>query len=186
MGAEPAAAPPPLSLAGQRVLVLPLQRALDAEAATARERIDAELRFALAERDGAVTWIGADELRRALRGSPGFAPDPGALPDDPLLHHSEARAIEPLAGHLRRYAALTDTRLVVLPRSAAFRPLEGDSAAQRALRLEAAVIDARSGAVLWRGDASGAAAGAPDARAVATAAAELARRLVAGSAGVAP
>lgn len=173
----PAAAPEPrpaLSLTGRRILLLPVQSVSGLPSAVAAE-VDAELAFALAERDTGVVWVTPAELRRVLRRSPGVAPDPGRLPDDPLVHQRERRAVEPLAGILRRYAAVTDARWVVLPRSMRAEPGVGSAAT---LRLNAVVIDARTGDVLAEG--AGEAVGNPaDPALLPSVAADLARRIVA-------
>lgn len=177
--APPAASAPALRLAGMRVLVLPFQQ-VSGLPAGADERLGRELLFALGEREPRVTLVAPDVLERALRRSPGFAADPRALPADPLMHHRERRAVEPLAGELRRYAALTDARLVLLPRSATFT--RADGAAEGRLRIDAALLDARTGDVVWWGEAEGDAAPEAEARALASAAAALAARMMAAGA----
>lgn len=174
----PAATVPPLRISG-RVLVLPFQN-VSGLPEEAYGRLGRELLFALGERDSRVKWIAPEELERGLKRSPGFAGDPRALPADPLLHHGERHAVEPLAGELRRYAALTDARVVLLPQSAAWvRPA---GAGEGRVRLSAAVIDARTGNVLWWGEAEGDPRPEADTQAVASAAAALASRMVASAA----
>jgi hypothetical protein len=175
-GATPAPASPPLNLSGQRLLVLPVQQVSGLSGAL-EQRLDAELAFALEERRGGVTLVPPAELERALARSPGFAGDPSHLPADPLLHYGTPVAVEPLAGQLRRYAALADTRWVLLPQEVRFEPPGADEAGT--LRISAVVIDARSGRVLWSGAAEAVAGPVPDAQVVAVAAAEFARRLLA-------
>ncbi|MET0399949.1 MAG: hypothetical protein ABW277_24380 [Longimicrobiaceae bacterium] len=183
--AAPAAAPalaataPPLRLAGLRLLVLPFQ-AISGLPGDADERLGRELLFALGEREPRATLVAPDVLERALRRSPGFAADPRALPGDPLVHHRVRQAVEPLAGELRRYAALTDVRLILLPRSAAFSRPAG--AAEGRVRIDAAIIDARSGDVVWWGEAEGDPRPEADARAIGSAAAALAARMAAAGA----
>jgi hypothetical protein len=176
--AAPAAAPP-LRLAGLRLLVLPFQ-SVGGLPAEMDERLGRELLFALGEREPRATLVAPDVLERALRRSPGFASDPRALPADPLMHHRVRQAVEPLAGELRRYAALTDVRLVLLPRSAAFTRPAG--AVEGRVRIDAAVIDARSGDVVWWGLVEGDPRPEADARAVASAVAALAERMAAAGA----
>ncbi len=172
-------AQPAMRLEGQRVLVLPVQAA-GTDAALPREQATAELLFALSERSPATTWVAPAVLERALARSPGYAADPAALPADPLLHHGERHAADPLASELRRYTALADTRLVLLPRRLAVAGAGADT-----LELEAAVLDSRTGAVLWLG--SGRAPYAPSAVAAALrqVAASLAERLLASPEGAA-
>lgn len=165
---------PPLHLTAQRVLVLPVQPrgALPVDPAT----LDAEILFALQERDPRVVWVGPTELRQALRRSPGIATDPAALPADPLLHHGERRAVEPLAGVVRRYSALTDARLVLIPHLAA---APGTAASAAGVRLGGSLLDARTGHVVWWGDVMAPLAATPDRAALAEAARAFAERLLA-------
>lgn len=174
--APPAASAPALRLAGQRILVLPVQAAGGLPADTP-ERLGRELLFALEEREPRATLVTPEALERALRRSPGFAADPRALPADPLVHHRERRAVEPLAGVLRRYAALTDVRLVLLPRAVAFA--RTGEAEEGRVRIDAALVDARTGDVVWWGEAEGEPRPEPDVRALASAAAALAASLAA-------
>lgn len=107
--------------------------------------MSSEILFALEERDPRVTWVGPGELRQALRRAPALAGSPDALPADRLLHHGERRMVEPLASELRRYAAITDVRLVLLTRLA--KSATGGTSAPA--RLDAALLDARTGDVVW-------------------------------------
>ncbi|HEX8362578.1 MAG TPA: hypothetical protein VF613_20830 [Longimicrobium sp.] len=175
--AAPAPPPPvsstaPMDFGGQRVLILPVQ---SAEAVGTRDEATSELVFALRERDERTQWVTPDQLRRALRGSPGYAADPGTLPDDAYLHHGERTIVDPLGSVVRRYSALTDTRVVVIPRSA--RWIDGGAGGR--VRMSAAVVDARNGRVIWFGDAEGEPRPAFGREALASAAAALAERMLA-------
>lgn len=142
---SPALVPAPApNFAGQRVLVLPIQ------GGTPHDSSSPELVTLLRVAQPRATWVGGAELDRALARLPGFAADPAALPHDPLVHHGDRRAGEPLASELRRFSALTDARWVLLPREARF--------VNAPSRITAALIDARTGAVLWAADAENAAA----------------------------
>lgn len=174
-GEAPGGSSPPLVLTGQRVLVLPV-RSDSGVTASVTESLGAELRFALGERDGDVVWISPDQLRATLRRSPGLAPDPGLLPADRLVHGGEARVGGMLAGVLRRYAALANARLVLLP--GVDRTISADSVPR--LRLGAALIDVRTDGVVWRGSVQGAAPAPGDATGARALAAALAERLLVG------
>jgi hypothetical protein len=163
-----------MQLAGQKVLVLPVQAA--AGVGAPREAVTREVLFALGERDAGTQWIDPDRLRTVLRRSPGYAPDPDVLPGDAFRHHQERYVVEPLAGLLRRYSALMDVRLVLIPRSAQWLP--SADGAGGVVRLSATMIDTRSGNVVWWGEADGAPAAQPGPAAVATAASALAARMV--------
>jgi hypothetical protein len=166
---------PPLGLGGKRVLIAPVQ-AGEGVGEAVRARLEAELTFALAERDPQVVWAKPEDLRRALGRTPGFAADPDHLPGDSYLHHGARYVTEPLLGTLRRYSALTDVRLILVPYRATFLPPEA-AASERSLRLDAALVDVRSGDLLWWGAAE--AAGAEgDAATAARLAASIAARLL--------
>lgn len=171
---QPARSSAPLDLGGQRVLVLPLQL-LQGVPGT-REDATREITFALGERDAATQWIDPERLRGALRRTPGYAQDPGTLPNDRFWHYQGARIMDPLASQVARYGALVDARLVLIPRAGRWVPW-GDRPGGR-VRLAAALVDARSGDVVWMGEADGDDHGEPAASAVASAAAALAARMV--------
>jgi hypothetical protein len=172
---KPAEAVSPVDFGGQKVLILPLQAS--SALPVSREQATAELVFALTERDTRTQWVTPDQLRAALRRAPGFSSaDPAALPNDTYLHHGERYIIEPLAGAVRRFTALMDTRLVLIPREARWMPAADGSGGH--VRMSAAVVDSRSGNVVWFGEADGRASPQADAGSVATAAAALATRMV--------
>lgn len=164
----------PMSLNGQRVLMLPVQAAPGVSAG--REAVTAELAFALQDRDPAATWITPDELRRALARAPGYAQDPATLPGDAFLHHRERYIVDPLASVVRRYSALVDARVVILPREARFVPEPGGEGGR--VRIGAVAVDARTGSLIWWGEADGEARPSADEAAVASAASALAARML--------
>jgi hypothetical protein len=169
----PPTAVAPMDLGGQRVLILPVQASAGLN--VNREQVTEEIVFALRERDTRTRWIDPARLRRSLAASPAFAPDPAALPNDRYEVHGERRIQGPLADAVRRYMALTEARLVVIPRSAVLLTREEGGAV---VRLNAAVVDARTGLVVWFGEAEGA-PGEPESPAlVPSAAAALAARMV--------
>lgn len=163
----------PMDLGGQKVLILPLQASSGLH--VNREAATLEVVAALRERDTRTQWIDPARLRRSLAQSPTFAPDPAALPNDAYRVHGERRIQGPLADAVRRYMALTEARLVVIPRGAVVRPLEDGRVV---VRLDAAVVDARTGQVVWFGEAEGAPDAPEAAGLVPSAAAALAARMV--------
>jgi len=184
--AQPAAGPAPaaapraatsvaaMQLAGQKVLVMPLQAA--SGVGQPRDAVTREILFALGERDAATQWIDPERLRGVLRRSPGYAADPDVLPVDAFRHHQERYVVEPLASLLRRYSALMDVRLVLIPQSAQWLPSADGTGG--VVRIAATMIDTRSSNVVWWGEADGAPAAEPGPAPVATAAAALAARMV--------
>lgn len=171
-GPPPAVSVAPMDLGGRRVLILPVQAS--SGLAVNREEVTREVVFALQDRDTRTEWITPERLRHLLRQSPGFAPDPAGLPSDPYVFHGDRRVMGPLADAVRRYSALTEARLVLIPRSAVALT---DSAGTR-IRMNAAVVDARTGFLVWFGEADGEVKAADDPAAVASAAAALAARVV--------
>jgi hypothetical protein len=165
---------PPMDLGGQKVLILPLQASEGLPGN--RDETTQALVTALGARDGRTQWVPPGRLRAALRTAPGYAQDPGALPMDPYRHHGENYIMEPLAGLVRRYSALTDTRLVMIPRAARWVAW-GDRPGGR-VRLATAVVDSRSGGVVWLGEADGEPYDEATPEAVRSAAEAMARRLV--------
>lgn len=172
-GLAPAVSIAPMDLGGQRVLILPVQASSGLQ--FNREIITEEIIAAIRARDTRTQWIDPARLRRTLEGSPNFAPDPAALPNDAYHAYGERRIQGGLADAVRRYMALTEARLVVIPRTATL--VTPDSGAAF-VRLNVAVVDARTGLLVWWGEADGLPA-APDDRALITSAAQaLAVRLV--------
>ena len=170
---RPPAAVAAMDFGGQKVLILPMQFANGVGAT--REQITAEVVFALGEWDARTTWVTPEQLRAALRRTPGYAPDPAALPNDSWMHHGERYVVAPLVTQLRRYSALMDARLVLVLRDASFLPApEGGGV----IRLSAGVVDSRNGNVIWFGDADGPVRPQADAVGLAGAAAALAGRMV--------
>ena len=181
---DPAAQPTAPLLAGETVLLLPVQRGGWPAAGTAQAHLDsaalaaldAELAFWLGERGGGVRWVGPATIRRELARSPVVDVRPHDL-DVASFRHAQVRRVgDPLFGDLRRLAAMLDAGYALVPVGAAFA---ADSAAGGArVHVAAALIDASTGFVLWFGAAAGTPAAAPDAAALASAAQQLARAVV--------
>jgi len=172
---KPAQSVAAMELSGQKVLVLPAQAALGIP--QTRADITRELLFALGEQDARTQWIDPERLRAALRRAPGYAEDADALPGESFRHHGDRYMQGNLGLLVRRYSALMDVRLVLIPQSAQWLPA-ADSASGGVVRLSAVMVDARSSNVVWYGEADGQPRPQPDAAALATAAAALATRIV--------
>jgi hypothetical protein len=158
------ASDPPLVIGGERVLVLPLSAQAGIPAAT-RETLDRELLFAFEERAPHLVWIGPEQLRRTLARSPGIAVD--AIRIRPSGRH----VLEPLAAELRRYGAMVNARLVVVPQRLSLGTDEAE--------LHWMVVDVRRDAVLWLGSERATFPTRGDAEAEAAAAASFAERAAA-------
>ncbi|HLM68689.1 MAG TPA: hypothetical protein VK358_14215 [Longimicrobium sp.] len=169
----PAVAVAPMDLGGQRVLILPVQASAGLQ--FTREAVTDAFVAALRARDTRTQWIDPARLRRSLASSPNFAPDPAALPNDRYEVHGQRRIQGGLGDAVRRYMALTEARLVVIPRSAV---LVSPDSAPAFVRMSAAVVDARTGFVVWHGEADGVPAPADDRALVTSAAEAMAARMV--------
>jgi hypothetical protein len=172
---RPAQSVAAMELSGQKVLVLPAQAALGIP--QTRADVTRELLFALGEQDTRTQWIDPERLRAALRRTPGYAEDPDALPGETFRHHGERYMQGGLGFLVRRYSALMDVRLVMIPQGAQWLPA-ADSTAGGVVRMSAVMVDARSSNVVWYGEADGQPRPTPDGAALATAAAALAARMV--------
>ena len=153
-----------MDLGGQRVLILPVQASAGLQ--FTREDVTNELVSALRGRDTRTQWLDPARLRRSLAASPNFAPDPAALPNDRYEVYGERRVQGGLADALRRSMALTEARLV-----------DPDSAPPF-VRMSAALVDARTGLLVWWGEADGTPAAATDRALIASAAEAMAARMV--------
>lgn len=169
----PAVAVAPMDLGGQRVLILPVQASAGLQ--FTREDVTAEIVSALRGRDTRTQWIDPARLRRSLASSPNFAPDPAALPNDRYEMYGQRRIDGGLADAVRRYMALTEARLVVIPRSAV---LVSPDSAPAFVRVSAALVDARTGMLVWWGEADGRPAAGDDRALIASAAQAIAARMV--------
>lgn len=162
----------PMDLGGQKVLILPIQAS--SGLGFNREDMTTELVAALQARDSRTQWVTPERLRRSLRQSPNFAPDPAALPNDPYMVNGTRRIGGALWNAVRRYMALTEARVVIIPRTAS---MVTDSAGAR-VRMNTAVVDARTGVVVWFGEADGQSAAATDRALITTVAEAMAARMV--------
>lgn len=150
---------PPLStipaagMAGQRMLVVPVQRPGDYAADA-----DNELAYALQSRRGTDSWVFPDEARRTLVRSPGMDAPLDALPVDVFLQAEVERVGDPLYGMLRRATAVTGTNRVLIPVGISFREAEPEREPpleESAVEVLAAVVEVVSGRVVWLNVARG-------------------------------
>lgn len=159
-------------------MVAPVQR----QSGLGREvRPDAELQFALQERGPAVRWLFPDTLRSITGRSPGIDVALDRLPVDVFLRAEVRRVGDPLYGHLRRLNGLTGAPLILIPVRVRHRPpgeeVEGE-VLEPAVEIAGALIEIRSGRVLWFGIVDGGSGASDDPRALASAADALARAVV--------
>ena len=151
-------------------MVLPVQ-----ELVGFRGTPDAELAFQLQDREPGVEWILPDEIQEMLDRSPGIRADTRGLPVGVFLGAEVRRVGDPLYGELRRMGALVDAEVALIPVRAGARTA-GDTGVT--IRVHAALLDVRTGRVLWFGVEEGDEGRRDDPAVLASAIDELARSLL--------
>ena len=155
---------PLASLAGQRIIVLPLHylRATDTLGLTsgiARPKeflrsLDDEIVFAFGERGIRSQWVFPTDLSRSQRRNVGHAVDPYSLAAE-VLRPTGPRRIpqlpDPLASQIRSLVALSEARYALFPVELRF---ENHAGSARPV-LHVALLDARLLQVRWAGDVYG-------------------------------
>lgn len=165
----------PPALAGRSVMVLPVQ----AVAGPAGDP-DAELAFALESRSTDVEWVLLPALRRALESSPSLDARLEGLPVGMFLRTEVRRVGDPLYGVIRRLGALTGAQVALIPVMVRYRPAGTGEDREGTAEIAAALVDVRSGYVLWFGVEGGEPGPADDPGVLASAMDALARRMVGG------
>jgi hypothetical protein len=163
----------PPDLRGRRVILLPVQRVVGVAGDP-----DAELAFTLRDRGREVDWILSGEVSRVLARSPAIQTQITGLPVGLFLQGEVQRIGDPLFGQIRRMAALVAADAVLLPVRASFERDSRDSGASPRVRFTAALVEARSGRVLWFGVEEGGDFPREDPRGLASAVECLARTLL--------
>jgi hypothetical protein len=129
-------------LRGRRVMLLPVQQNLGVPGDA-----DAELAFGLQSRGTGVGWILPAEVEEVLGRSPGIQARTRGLPVGNFVAAEVERVGDPLYGELRRLASLVAADAVLLPVQAALAaPVPGG---EPSVRLWTALIEVRTGRVLW-------------------------------------
>ncbi len=155
-------------------MLLPVQ-----EAAGVSGDIDPELAFALQARGPDVHWVLPASLDSALVRSPGLQTRTHGLPVSVFGAAPIERIGDPLYGDLRRLAAVANADVALLPIRASMEQ-EGTGSA---VRLWAALVEVRSGRVLWFGIIQGEPGAVGSERVIASAADKLARTVLGENAG---
>lgn len=137
---------------------------------------DAELAFGLRGRGSGVEWVFPSEIEEMLSRAPNVRGSTRGLPVGQFLAAEVQRVGDPLYGELRRMAALVDADAVLLPVQASLA--EGDAGAEPTVRFWTALIEVRTGRVLWFSVLEGGAFPAGDPRALASAVETVARTLL--------
>jgi hypothetical protein len=163
----------PPDLRGRRVILLPVQRVVGVAGDP-----DAELAFTLRDRGREVDWILSGEVSRVLARSPAIQTQITGLPVGLFLQGEVQRIGDLLFGQIRRMAALVAADAVLLPVRASFERDSRDSGASPRVRFTAALVEARSGRVVWFGVEEGGDFPREDPRGLASAVECLARTLL--------
>lgn len=160
-------------LRGRRVLLLPVQ-----QTAGVQGDPDAELAFTLTGRGREIDWVLPAEVDQALARAPAVQARTRGLPVSIFLQAEVERVGDPLYGQLRRMASLVEADVVLIPVRASFQVNEAQPGSGPRVRLAAALVDARTGRVLWFGTEEGGDFPSRDPRGLASAVENLARTLL--------
>jgi len=117
-----------------------------------------EIAFAVRERAFKGKWAFPEDLARAARRNPGYAPDPYTIdvaPLAPVQRDPNKIIAEPLAGQLRAFAGLFNGRYALIPIEMRLAP---DTSGGGRASVHLVVVDARAARITWMGDVSGDAA----------------------------
>ncbi len=166
------------SLLGRKVIVFPVQRDLGIGGDATAEMV-----FALQGTGSGPEWLLPDELRSTMARSGSLDAPLDNLPVDVFLQAQVDRIGDPIYGIMRRIGAVTSADVALLP--IAIRPgpppvdstgsvIDGPVAAEYV----AALLDIRTGRVIWFGAEGGLPGAVGDPSRLASAADALARRLV--------
>lgn len=157
-------------LRGRRVLLLPVQQNLGVPG-----NPDAELAYGLQDRGEGIEWVLPSEIDAVVARSPGVQASSRGLPVGVFTAAEVERVGDPLYGELRRLASMVDADAIVLPVQATVQAAaEGDPR----VRFWTALIEARTGRVMWFALLEGGAFPRGDPRALASAVEEVARTLL--------
>ncbi len=159
----------PPDLRGSIVMVLPFQGATGVTG-----DVDAELAFALRDRGPEVDWVLPPRLQQALDRSPGLNVRIHGLQVGAFSAAEVQRVGDPLFGDLLRLGALVDAQTALLPVRAWVVPGEGGNR----VRISAALVQVRTGRVLWFGLVEGAPSEGEDPGALASAVDALTQKLL--------
>ena len=157
-------------LRGRRVLVLPVQQNLGVPG-----DVDAEIAYGLQDRGVGVEWVLAPEVDEMLARSPAVQARTRGLPVGTFTMAEVERVGDPLYGELRRLATLVEANVIVLPVQAAVATLPGE---EPRVRFWTALIEVRTGRVMWFSIIEGERFAREDPRGLASAVDELARTLL--------
>jgi len=152
-------------LAGQKVAILPITYVVADPAVTsdsawrpwadrqlAVRRADSLVDGELTSRSPEVNWVLPADLRKVSRRAGGMLADPDQMGQAMLRNEKLKDVPDQLASSLRKFAALSGGRMVLVPAALAFsRGTDGEWRADLSL----ALVDSRRALVVWRSLAVG-------------------------------
>jgi len=150
-------------------MVLPFQGAMGVTG-----DVDAELAFGLRDRAPGVDWVLPPRLQQALDRSPGLNVRIHSLEVGVFSAAEVQRVGDRLFGDLLRLGALVDAQRALLP----VRAWVADGEGGIRVRISAALVQVRTGRVLWFGMVEGGLAEANDPGALASAVDALTQKLI--------
>jgi hypothetical protein len=128
------------------VILLPVQQNLGV-----RGDLDAEIRFTFTDQGREVDWIFEEAVQRMLDRTPTMDTRTRGLPVSLFSAAEVERVGDPLYGQLRRMAALVEADAILIPIEASFEPNEAVVDSEPRVRFTAAIIEPRTGRVVWFG-----------------------------------
>jgi hypothetical protein len=157
---------PVTGLAGTDALLFPVDAVLFGDSLSGlvvqrgdlRDRASALLDSVLTRDARGVTWHDQEAMRRLLRRAPGLAADPTDLPTGFLLAKRVEGLPDPLWASIRVLAALSGARVALIPVAVRLEGRTGAVSATYAL----AIVDVRTGQLVWRARVTGPEAPAPE------------------------
>ena len=162
----------PPDLRGRRVILLPVQLVVGVAGDP-----DAELAFTLTDVGSEIDWVREAEIQDAMRRSPTVQTRTRGLPVSNFLQAEVDRVGDPLYGLLRRMEALVEADAILLPLLATYEPDQSIPDSGPRVRFTAALIEPRTGRVMWFGIEEGEEFDNTDPRALASAVESLSRTL---------
>ncbi len=135
-------------LRGRRVMVYPVQIRQGV-----RGDVDPEIAFAFRARGREIEWVFPEELRATLARAPVVDSTVDGLPVSVFLGAEVDRVGDPLYGQIRRLAELVRSDIAIIPvtvRTGA-EGAEGVSVVE----IVSAILDVRTGRVMWTGVVAG-------------------------------
>jgi hypothetical protein len=158
-------------LRGRRVMVYPVQIRQGVPG-----DVDPEIAFAFRDRGSEIEWVFPEELRAALERAPVVQSRVDGLPVSMFLGAEVDRVGDPLYGQIRRLSELVNSDIAIIPvtvRSGA----EG-VAGVSVVEVVSAILDVRTGRVMWTGVVAGRPGPVSDFGSVASAVEKLAETLL--------